>query len=95
MAQLLIAAAVMVLGYDALNALENWTIAPIAGGELAALVANQTGLAEDLDLETVVAAGAGWPPWLSAVYSYVVTAPAFLILGVLGTGMALLFRSRG
>lgn len=93
-AQLLIAAGVMVLGYDALNALETRSIDPIAGGELAALIANQTGLTDGLDMERILAVSEGWPAWAGTAYSYLVGAPAFLILGVLGGLFALLFRAR-
>jgi len=94
MAQLLIAAAVMVLGYDALNALETRTVDPIAGGELAALIAGLAGLAEGLDMERILGVAEGWPGALAAPYAFLVAAPAFLILGVLGGAMALLFRAR-
>ncbi len=93
-AQLLIAAAVMVLGFDALNALESGTVDPIAGGELVALIVGQLGLADGLDMERILGVAEGWPGALAAPYAFLVAAPAFLILGVLGGTMALLFRAR-
>jgi len=95
MAQLFLAAAVMVLGYDALNALETGAIEPISPASLSVLIANQTGLADGLDVEAVLGAAAGWPGFAASAYGYVVTAPAFLILGVFGLLMALIFRARG
>ncbi len=94
MAQVLIAAAIMVLGYDALNALESGTVDPLSAGELSILLTNQTGLAAGLEMETALAAAAGWPDVLARAYTYVLIAPAFLVLGAMGLLMALLFRRR-
>jgi hypothetical protein len=94
MAQLLIAGAVMVLGFDALNALETGSIDPLAGGALVALVTNRVGLTDGLDLAGLVALADGWPAWGAAPYGFLVAAPAFVTLGVLGILMALLFRAR-
>ena len=94
-AQMLIAAAVMVLGYDALRALETGTIDPIAMGEFGGLFAVQFGLAENVDLEALLAVADGWPQFGRAAWVFVIGAPAFFILGVVGATMALLFRSRG
>jgi len=93
-AQLMIATAVMVLGYDALHALETGAISPITPGGLAVLIANQTGIGEGLTVEAILAPSETWPFTLAAGYGYLVMAPAFLILGVIGFIMAFLFRAR-
>jgi hypothetical protein len=95
LAQLLIAAAVMVFGFDALNALRNWAIDPIATGELSNLVTSQLGLTNEMDLEQMIALSEGWPSWGISAWGSVIQAPAFLLLGLLGLTMALLFRWRG
>jgi len=94
LAQLLIAAAVMVFGFDALNALRNGAIDPIATGELSNLVTNQLGLTSEMDLEQMMALSEGWPSWGISAWGLAVQAPAFVVLGVLGLAMALLFHSR-
>lgn len=94
-AQMLIAAAVMVLGYDALNAVEAGAIDPISSGELATLFARQWGLSDSLDVETILAMAETWPQFARAAYLFVIGAPAFFVMGVIGATMALLFRSRG
>ena len=94
-AQILIAAAVMVLGYDALNAMEAGAIDPIRLGAFVALFAQQWGIAEGLDMETLMTLAEGWPQFVRAAYVFVIAGPTFFVLGVVGVTMALLFRSRG
>lgn len=94
MAQIFIAMAVMILGYDALNALRAGSIDPIQVGELVSLIAVQTGLATELNTEQMLALAEGWPGFVSSPYGAVLQIPAFAVFGVMGLFMALVFRAR-
>ncbi|MBN4046492.1 hypothetical protein JYU02_00670 [bacterium AH-315-P15] len=92
--QILIAASVMILGYDALTAMETGAINPIRLDEFAALFAQRWGIAEGLEMESLMALAEDWPLFMRAGYVFVIASPAFFVVGVVGAAMALLFRSR-
>jgi hypothetical protein len=93
-ALLLIAMGVMVLGYDALTALQSGTIAPISAGGLVSITTNQAGWTEGLDLEGLRAMAEGWPGYFTTPYGILIELPAFAVFGGLGVLMALVFRGR-
>ncbi len=93
-AQMLIAAAVMILGYDALVAMKAGAIDPIKFGEFVSLFAQQWGSNEGLDMESLMAVAENWPQFARAGYIFLIASPAFFIIGVVGAAGALMFRSR-
>lgn len=93
-ALLLIAGALMVLGYDALTALESGALNPLTFSDLTQLFGERAGLGTMLDLETGLRSVTDWPTWVHTPLLWIVTAPAFLVVGVLGILLAWLFRSR-
>jgi len=94
-AQLFIAAALMLLGYDALRAVEFGVVDPISFSSLAAMLGERAGLGLNLDFEASVRAAENLPGFVSTSLLYVVTSPAFLVFAILGVGMAWAFRTRG
>lgn len=93
-AQLMLAAALMLLGYDALNALETGHVNPLSVSGLAQLIGERAGLGTMLDLETGLRAVTDWPGWVHTPLLWIVTAPAFLAFGLLGILFTWLFRHR-
>jgi len=92
LAQLFIASAVMVLGYDALSALESGSINPVSLADLAHMISawwdgsvTATGILE---------MAASWPAFAQSTWAVLVAGPAFFVLGLIGLILALLFRSR-
>ncbi len=92
--QLLIVGGLMVLGYDALSALESGTVNPLAVSDLAQLIGERAGLGTMLDLETALRAVQDWPTWVHRPLLFAVMSPAFAVLGILGIFFTWLFRYR-
>ncbi len=95
LAQLLIAAALMVLGSDALNAVETGVVDPLSFSSLVGLLSERAGLTWGLDLEASLRAAENLPAFAQTSLLYVVTSPAFLVFAVVGVVMAWAFRTRG
>lgn len=91
---LLIAAALMVLGFDALTALETGNVNPLSLSELSRMIGGAMGLGTMLDLEAGLRAMPDWPQWLRGPLLFIVTSPAFVVLAIIGIVSTWLFRHR-
>ncbi len=91
---LLIAGALMVLGYDALTALDTGLVNPLSVSGLSQLIGERLGLGTLLDLEAGLRAMLDWPQWLRGPLLFIVTSPAFVVLALLGIVLTWIFRHR-
>jgi len=94
-AQLLIAAALMLLGYDALRALETGGLDPVTFSGLAVMLGEAAGLSADLDFEAGLRTSETLPGLVQTSLLFVVTSPGFVVFAIVGIMMAWLFRTRG
>ncbi len=93
LALVLIVAALMVLGYDAITSLRESDTTGVVGVHMLSLGDLWT-LLEPGSRDAVVGWGAETDGTLSAVINTLLTWPAFAVLGVVGVLLAFLFRAR-
>jgi hypothetical protein len=93
LALVLIVAALMVLGYDAITSLRNAELTGEVGVQMLSLGDLWT-LLEPASKDAIMGWGAETDGTLSTVINTLLTWPAFAVLGVIGVVFAFLFRAR-